>query len=420
MRERLRAWTVGVLFSLIASTAWAHPPLPAGVLDPRTAPEAWNVLRLATANIDQLLRENRLAEIPDQASLCSPALRALTRFAPPGQQTAVAERAVHGGTAVGSLAQAAMAGDRTTAANALAALRADLERLAPAFDPSAVRADIYFCPMHPDFLRADAGAHCDKCGMALVRRNIPYSFVYVALGEPSLRLTLHPEAPLAMGQEARLTARLRQSDGSPVTASDLLITHTRPIHLLIVDPALEDYHHEHPVPTGTPGEYALSFVPAKATGYRVFADVVPAATGVQEYPFADLPGAVPKPAGLPPHGENTFASEAGGLRFELGDDTGNGAPWRARQTQTLRITVPRGRRPTHRAPGTGDERICAPGGFLRRWAHRAAPAPGRRRDRRSCPARWAVAGFPVLPAAGGVRAVVLPGAGRRAGRVRAV
>ena len=328
------------LFLAVLTAARAHPPLPAGVLDPHTPPEAWNVLRLATANLGQLLRENRLAEIPDQASLCSPALRALARFAPPGRQAAVAAHTVHGGAAVVSLAQAAMAGDHATADAALAALTADLGAVAPAFDPGVVNAEIYFCPMHPDFLSANPAAHCDKCGMPLARRDIPYSFVYAPPGEPTLRLSLRPDAPPAPGRACHLTARLTRPDGSPVAESELLVTHTRPIHLLIVDPTLEDYHHEHPVPTGTPGEYAFSFVPAKATGYRVFADVVPTATGVQEYPCADLPGTAVTPAGPPPHGENTFACEAGGLRFALsgGDGETNG-PAQARQVRTLRVTV---------------------------------------------------------------------------------
>ena len=184
-----------------------------------------------------------------------------------------------------------MAGDHATADAALTMLTADLHAVAPAFDPGAVTAEIYFCPMHPDFLSANPTAHCDKCGMSLARRDIPYSFVYAPPGEPTLRLSLRSDAPPAPGRACHLVARLTQRDGTPVAGSDLLVTHTQPIHLLIVDPAaLEDYHHEHPVPTGTPGEYAFSFVPAKATGYRVFADVVPTATGVQEYPSADLPG----------------------------------------------------------------------------------------------------------------------------------
>jgi hypothetical protein len=46
-----------------------------------------------------------------------------------------------------------------------------------------------------------------------------------------------------------------------------------------VDPSLEDYHHEHPTPTQTAGEYAFTFTPKKSSLYRIWADVVPVATG---------------------------------------------------------------------------------------------------------------------------------------------
>ncbi len=68
-------------FIVLPTAARAHVPLPESVLNPQTEPEAWNVLRLAVANIERLVREDRLGEVPDQASLCSPALRTLARLA---------------------------------------------------------------------------------------------------------------------------------------------------------------------------------------------------------------------------------------------------------------------------------------------------------------------------------------------------
>jgi hypothetical protein len=82
-----------------------------------------------------------------------------------------------------------------------------------------------------------------------------------------------------------------------VLLDDLLEMHTKKIHLLINDRSLSDYHHEHPTPTGVPGEYAFSFTPEKPGPYRVWADVVPAATSIQEYVVADIP-AVTEPAAL--------------------------------------------------------------------------------------------------------------------------
>lgn len=317
--------------------AGGHVSVPDSVLDPRTAPEAWNVLRLATANVERLLREDRLGEVNDQLSLCGPALRALPGLAAPGRQTPVAEQAVRGTVAVTSMAQAAMVGDRPTAESAFTALRVALDNMSSAFDPHAVNADIFFCPMHPDFVSPDRTTVCARCGMALVPRHIPYSFVYVPPGQPSLLLTAATDQPLTAARPARVKVRLRQRDDSPVLPSDLTVTHTQPIHLLIVDPALADYHHEHPVPTSSPGEYVFSFTPARDSSYRIFADVVPASSGVQEYPFADLPGTGPA---RPITGrENTFLATVGGLIFHLAVEDLERAPLHARQARNLRITV---------------------------------------------------------------------------------
>ena len=37
-------------------------------------------------------------------------------------------------------------------------------------------------------------------------------------------------------------------DGSPLAADEVALSHTEKIHLLAVDPSLDDYQHLHPVP----------------------------------------------------------------------------------------------------------------------------------------------------------------------------
>jgi hypothetical protein len=94
--------------------------------------------------------------------------------------------------------------------------------------------------------------------------------------------------PLTVGQEATATVKLTKPDGSPMLLSDLKEAHTEKIHLLINDTSLSDYHHEHPAATNTPGEYTFTFTPSKPGPYRVWADLVPAATDAQEYAIADI------------------------------------------------------------------------------------------------------------------------------------
>ena len=77
--------------------------------------------------------------------------------------------------------------------------------------------------------------------------------------------------------------------------------------------------------------------PPEPTSYRVFADVVPAATGVQEYPFTDLPGTA---AARPISDEaNSFLASAAGLDFRLSVEDLDRLPLHARQPRNLRITV---------------------------------------------------------------------------------
>ena len=343
------AWVCALLLTGVVAVglpwpARAHVPVPDSVLNPQSAPEAWNVLRLAVVNIERLIREDRLAEVPDQASLCSPALRTLARLAEatPRQQE-VAIGTLRASSSVNSLAQACVAGDHASVSGSLEKLHAALAALALGAEPQVVNAEVFFCQMHPDVVSTDGRSLCPKCGMALTPRRIPYSFVYVAPpGEPSMRLTAEYAAPPSAGQPVPVKVHLMTREGTPVSAADLLVAHTQRIHLLIVDSTLGDYHHEHPTPTGVPGEYEFAFTPASREPYRVYADVVPAATGIQEYVPADLPGRTDATlAGTPPRTMpgSTFNAEAGGLNFQLNLDTGSRMPLHAKQACTMQILV---------------------------------------------------------------------------------
>lgn len=190
-----------------------------------------------------------------------------------------------------------------------------LKSFFPAGTVAAARklADRYMCPMHPDVVgkRGDA---CPKCGMTLDQpvRVLPRDS---ATSDPTLRGVARTPEPLTVGRPAPVTLRLTRADGSPVAASDLIETHTRKIHVLIVDGTLTDYHHEHPTPTAVPGEYAFTFTPSRPGPYRAWADVRPYPLGLQEYVMVDLPAATA--SGAP--ADETLATRADveGLRFEL-------------------------------------------------------------------------------------------------------
>lgn len=327
-----------ILLACFCSGVWADVAVPPRVLDPQSAAEAWNVIRLVRANTARLLRENRLSEIPVQISLCSPALRLLgSQTVRPGARARLGELTALGLASINAVASGGMAGNRAMVERDFVAFETTLKEVASFFDASQVDAEIAACPMHPDIVSSDPKTPCARCGMHLITRRIPYSFVYTQPGEPSIVLAARADAPLAAGRKAQVEIQLKGRDGAPVVPDDLLVMHTERIHLLIVDSSLEDYHHEHPMPTDTPGAYTFSFTPAKNARYRIFADLVPVATSVQEYPSVDLPGVAEGSPVAPAPG--TFASSSGGLNFELSFPGLNGQMPAAGQIQNMTITV---------------------------------------------------------------------------------
>ncbi len=335
----LRALALAFLFlaSAIASIR-ADPLVPRSLMEPKNAPEAWNVIRLATTNVDRLLAEDRVAEIPVQLSFIAPAVRTLMRSA--ATPEAIAATELQGERAIGWLTVIARAAEEKNGPSAkdnYGKLRFLLDDMARHFDQKDVRADIYFCPMHTDFTAQDPKTPCGKCAMDLHLRRLPYSFIYTKPGEPSIRLIASPSGPVEAGKKLDVTVRLERSDKSPVKRGDLIAMDTEPIHLLIEEPGLADYHHEHPKPTKTPGEYAFSFTPRKSAPYRIWADIVPVATGVQELPSTDLPS-----EGKSDAIESTatqMESQVDDFHFKLDLSGGNDTPLKAQNARKLTVTI---------------------------------------------------------------------------------
>lgn len=105
----------------------------------------------------------------------------------------------------------------------------------------------------------------------------------------SVKLELNPASVFTVGKTTQVTLKMtNMADSKPLTLDDLKEAHTRKLHLLIVDPSLTDYHHIHPVAGKNAGEFVFDFTPKKNDSYRVWADVIPVATGKQEYVMADM------------------------------------------------------------------------------------------------------------------------------------
>ncbi len=160
---------------------------------------------------------------------------------------------------------------------------------------------------HMDFRVEEKGAieFCDP--------NSP-QFIPVISAKSPVELALRPEAPPAVGRSARYVLTMRTASGKPIAPADLLVAHTRKLHLMLVDPTLNDYQHLHPEPGPRPGEWVFEFAPQRPGLYRVFADFTPAATARGLYASVDL--AVPGDVARVSRSTNTTWQGAG-FNFEL-------------------------------------------------------------------------------------------------------
>jgi hypothetical protein len=136
---------------------------------------------------------------------------------------------------------------------------------------------------HTDF-RVSGGNSIEFCDPAN-----PQFIPVVAVQSPVEMKVRVTDGPAEVGRALQAEANLVTSTGKPIAPEDLLVTHTRKLHLLVLDPELKDYQHVHPEPVpGKPGAWSFRFTPHAAGAYRVFADFTPIATARGLYASADL------------------------------------------------------------------------------------------------------------------------------------
>jgi hypothetical protein len=272
--------------------AWGHD-VPSRLPDPLSVSEAWNVLEGSKSNIDTLLAGNLLRDVMFQIANSDRSLRYLairSKDAASSNQARIGklceELLTDGSDLIAAIRDPKPQVEHVK--SRWAEYREKLARLESEYPPATLQSAVYICPMHPLDRHSSATDKCSVCGMGLIKRHLPASSVYEKPGEPTMKMSVLG-GPLEIGQPAHLKIHLAKSDKSAVLLSDLVEMHTKKIHLLINDLSLSDYHHEHPTPTGVPGEYEFSITPTKPGPYRAWADLVPAASSIQEYVTADIP-----------------------------------------------------------------------------------------------------------------------------------
>jgi hypothetical protein len=184
---------------------------------------------------------------------------------------------------------------------------------------------------HMDF-RVQGGNVIEFCDPAN-----PQFLPVVAVRSP-VTLTVAPSGAPSAGADVLATLTLTTFSGKPIAPEDLLLVQTKRIHLLIVDPSLDDYQHVHPVPGRRPGEWTFRFHPRFGGAYRIFADFTPVATNRGLYAETEMAvGGPPSPtlAGSQPV---SWRAQAPGYDFALSPAV---LPLRAGVPANLTLTVTR-------------------------------------------------------------------------------
>ena len=130
------------------------------------------------------------------------------------------------------------------------------------------------------------------------------------------------------------------------------------MHLLIVDPSLDDYQHVHPRPGRRPGEWDFSFRPRFGGAYRIFADFTPVATNRGLYSETEMSVAGPPSPVAAGSQAPSWSAPRGRYRFEL-SPASRSRSGRARPRTSGSSSRATRRRPG--APGARHGRVRAPG-----------------------------------------------------------
>ncbi|HET6889143.1 MAG TPA: heavy metal-binding domain-containing protein [Candidatus Udaeobacter sp.] len=294
--------------------------------EPQPAPsvKAWGILFQVMERFEEYVAGKALSSIHNDDATSSSAISILMsetkRNPSPGDDEAN-EKLLAFTRAVAALHAAGDAFDQSSSETELAKVRGtftDMQRCyrSDVLEAARIVAHRFRCPMHPEVI-GKKNDLCPKCGMPLdtLARLSPFVLPVGAVPAKMIKASVETDEPLQVGVKAQARLYLRTLLGEPLLPTDLREVHTQKIHLLIVDQSLSDYHHEHPQPGKTSGEYTFSFTPQKPGPYRIWVDVQPYLTGIQEYALAEM--AAPTIGERLTDTAESLTATADGLRYRL-------------------------------------------------------------------------------------------------------
>jgi hypothetical protein len=129
-----------------------------------------------------------------------------------------------------------------------------------------------------------------------------------------LQINLEASEAIEVGQSSTVILTLKTLGGTAIAPHELASTHTQQMHVMLIDPSMQDYHHVHPEAVDLNGRYRFDFTPNRAGSYRVFTEIVPLRTRRQMIATGSLAvGGQPKQSQF----ESTRLSVVDGIHFSL-------------------------------------------------------------------------------------------------------
>jgi hypothetical protein len=142
-------------------------------------------------------------------------------------------------------------------------------------------------------------------------------FVDLSIRRWPMSLDFRPLDPLEIGKPCRFEMNIKQADGSPLGKKDVALSHTKRIHLLAIDPTMDDYQHLHPEPDPLfNGIWRFTLTPQKAGEYKVYLDLIPLRSPRRVLLAAQFE--VPGESGVAQSSESSLIVQKGDREFLLG------------------------------------------------------------------------------------------------------
>lgn len=162
-----------------------------------------------------------------------------------------------------------------------------------------------------------------------------HEHVYVANeGKDAILASVRIEKPTTAGEDVNGVLVLKHAaTGTPLTKEELKVANEAIIHFFINNSSLTDYHHIHPTPTDTPGEYAFNFKAGTSQPYTGFATIVTLPGEKHRSLKVTFPPAINRY--VPPNVRMNSQVDVDGLSFDWKTD----GPMQAGKPSNIEVTI---------------------------------------------------------------------------------